>query len=173
MQQIEVGQMVFLRDGEVGVGAVREVRSNGAELVINIENGGDFTVATSVVRDVHSGKVMLDVEQLPKQCATRCANRTRTNCPPAPMRPAIRRMARSSKRAYQLGDLETSAWRRRFRQRHALFVYSGSRKLRGAACDAVSVPSNGRSASSLSCTPESLRLNASRSRYPSLWPASA
>ncbi|WDK30003.1 hypothetical protein [Xanthomonas campestris] len=66
MQQVEVGQMVFLRDGEVGVGAVREVRSNGAELVINIENGGDFTVATSVVRDVHSGKVMLDVEQLPE-----------------------------------------------------------------------------------------------------------
>ncbi|AAY48916.1 conserved hypothetical protein [Xanthomonas campestris pv. campestris str. 8004] len=66
MQQIEVGQMVFLRDGEVGVGAVREVRSNGAELVINIENGGDVTVATSVVRDVHSGKVMLDVEQLPE-----------------------------------------------------------------------------------------------------------
>ena len=39
MQQIEIGQMVFLRDGEVGVGAVREVRKDGAELVINIENG--------------------------------------------------------------------------------------------------------------------------------------
>lgn len=37
MQQIEIGQMVFLRDGEVGVGAVREVRKDGAELVINIE----------------------------------------------------------------------------------------------------------------------------------------
>lgn len=61
MQQIEIGQMVFLRDGEVGVGAVREVRKDGAELVINIENGGDFVLPASVVRDVHSGKVMLDV----------------------------------------------------------------------------------------------------------------
>ncbi|PPU46093.1 hypothetical protein XarbCFBP7697_10125 [Xanthomonas arboricola] len=66
MQQIEIGQMVFLRDGKVGVGAVREVRKDGAELVINIENGGDFVLPASVVRDVHSGKVMLDVEQLPE-----------------------------------------------------------------------------------------------------------
>lgn len=67
MQQIEIGQMVFLRDGEVGVGAVREVRKDGAELVINIENGGDFVLPASVVRDVHSGKVMLDVAQLPEE----------------------------------------------------------------------------------------------------------
>lgn len=66
MQQIEIGQMVFVRDGEVGVGAIREVRKDGAELVINIENGGDFVLPATVVRDVHSGKVMLDVEQLPE-----------------------------------------------------------------------------------------------------------
>ncbi|PPU07624.1 hypothetical protein [Xanthomonas arboricola] len=66
MQQIEIGQMVFVRDGEVGVGAIREVRKDGAELVISIENGGDFVLPATVVRDVHSGKVMLDVEQLPE-----------------------------------------------------------------------------------------------------------
>ncbi|MEE5090853.1 hypothetical protein V2H26_12515 [Xanthomonas euvesicatoria] len=65
MQQIEIGQMVFLRDGEVGVGAIRDIRNEGAELVINIENGGDFVLPASVVRDVHSGKVMLDVDKLP------------------------------------------------------------------------------------------------------------
>ncbi|NIK07899.1 D-aminopeptidase [Xanthomonas arboricola] len=67
MQQIEIGQMVFLRDGEVGVGAIREIREDGAELVVNIENGGDFVLPATVVRDVHSGKVMLDVEQLPDE----------------------------------------------------------------------------------------------------------
>ncbi|WAH66293.1 hypothetical protein [Xanthomonas hortorum] len=67
MQRIEIGQMVFLRDGEVGVGAIRDIRNEGAELVINIENGGDFVLPVSVVRDVHSGKVMLDVDQLPEE----------------------------------------------------------------------------------------------------------
>ncbi|KQQ75525.1 hypothetical protein ASF73_06875 [Xanthomonas sp. Leaf131] len=67
MQQIEIGQMVFLRDGEVGVGAVRDILNDGAELVINIENGGDFVLPRAVVRDVHSGKVMLDVDQLPEE----------------------------------------------------------------------------------------------------------
>ncbi|KAB7764894.1 hypothetical protein [Xanthomonas maliensis] len=65
MQQIEVGQMVFLRDGDVGVGAIREVRDGGDALVINIENGGDFAVPVSVVRSVHSGKVLLDADRLP------------------------------------------------------------------------------------------------------------
>ncbi|MCC8627365.1 hypothetical protein [Xanthomonas vesicatoria] len=66
MQQIEIGQMVFLRDGEVGVGAVRDILNDGAELVINIENGGDFVLPASAVRDVHSGKVLLDVDRLPE-----------------------------------------------------------------------------------------------------------
>lgn len=62
-ETIEVGQMVFVSDGEVGVGAVREVRGDGA-LVVNIENAGDFTLPASAVRDVHSGKVILDVDRL-------------------------------------------------------------------------------------------------------------
>ncbi|MEA5124241.1 hypothetical protein [Xanthomonas floridensis] len=66
MQQIEIGQMVFLRDGEIGVGAVRDLRNDGTELVINIENGGDFVLPVSAVRDVHSGKVLLDVDRLPE-----------------------------------------------------------------------------------------------------------
>ncbi|PPV06403.1 hypothetical protein XBLMG947_2371 [Xanthomonas bromi] len=67
MQQLEIGQMVFLRDGEVDVGAIREIRNDGTELVIHIENGGDFVLPASVVRDVHSGKVMLEVDQRPDE----------------------------------------------------------------------------------------------------------
>lgn len=63
-EEIEAGLMIFVADGEVGVGAVREVRKGESELVINIENAGDFVVPMSAVRDVHSGKVILDVAQL-------------------------------------------------------------------------------------------------------------
>ena len=54
--------MVFVADGEMGVAGVREVRE--AELVINIQNAGDFVVPFSAVRDVHSKKVILDVDKL-------------------------------------------------------------------------------------------------------------
>jgi hypothetical protein len=59
-EQIEPGFMVFLADGEDGIGAVREVRRSPAELLIYIENAGEFVVPTSAVAAVHSGKVILD-----------------------------------------------------------------------------------------------------------------
>lgn len=61
-ERIEVGQMVFVTDGSVGVGAVRETRQDG--LVINIQNAGDFELPLEAVRDVHSGKVVLDLDRL-------------------------------------------------------------------------------------------------------------
>lgn len=61
-EQIEPGFMVFVADGEMGVAAVREVRD--ADLLINIQNGGDFVVPLTAIRDVHSEKVILDVERL-------------------------------------------------------------------------------------------------------------
>ncbi|MDH5823700.1 hypothetical protein QFW77_11950 [Luteimonas sp. RD2P54] len=64
-ERIEVGCMVFVADGELGVGAVREVRKGSAELLVNIENAGDFLISMEAVRDVHSGKVVLDVARLP------------------------------------------------------------------------------------------------------------
>lgn len=64
-EPIEPGYMVFVADGEVGVGAVREVHADNRELVVNIENGGDFTLPAKAVRDVHEGKVILDLEHLP------------------------------------------------------------------------------------------------------------
>jgi hypothetical protein len=54
--------MVFVADGEMGVGGVREVR--GSEMVVNIQNAGDFVLPMSAVRDVHDGKVVLDLQKL-------------------------------------------------------------------------------------------------------------
>lgn len=65
-EPIEPGYMVFVADGQVGVGAVREVHADSRELVVNIENGGDFTLPAESVRDVHEGKVILDMDHLPK-----------------------------------------------------------------------------------------------------------
>lgn len=64
--RIEAGQLVFVADGEIGVAGVREVRPHESTFVINIENGGDFVLPMSAVRDVHSGKVILAVEKLPE-----------------------------------------------------------------------------------------------------------
>ena len=61
-ERIEVGPMVFVADGSVGVGAVRETRRD--EVVVNIQNAGDFVLPMSAVRDVHSGKVVLALDRL-------------------------------------------------------------------------------------------------------------
>lgn len=53
---------VFLHDGDVAIGAVRGMSGN--DLIINIENAGDFTLPRSVVKDVHEHKVILDASML-------------------------------------------------------------------------------------------------------------
>lgn len=53
---------VFLHDGDVTIGSVREVI--GDKLVIYIENAGDFTLSRDVVHDVHFNKVILDGQKL-------------------------------------------------------------------------------------------------------------
>ena len=64
MQQIEPGFRVFLGEGMDGAGAVRGLTERG-EVVVNIENAGDFTLPMSAVRDVHDDKVILEFDQLP------------------------------------------------------------------------------------------------------------
>ncbi len=63
-ERIEPGLMVFTADGEAGVGAVRDVYRDTGEILINIENAGDFLVRHSAVRDVHSGKLILDMDAI-------------------------------------------------------------------------------------------------------------
>jgi len=65
LQYIEVGQQVYAEDGGEVFGAVRQVAPEGRdEVVIDIENAGDFTIPASAIRAVHSGKVILDVARL-------------------------------------------------------------------------------------------------------------
>jgi hypothetical protein len=62
MEQIKEGFDVFLSEGGHAFGAVRQVRKS--ELVIYVENAGDFEVPFAAVRDAGAGKVVLDPGQL-------------------------------------------------------------------------------------------------------------
>lgn len=65
MERIEEGFEVYVHDGEVGFGAVRQVRPGGrSEIIIYVENAGDFVVPLAAVRDVHDEKVVLDGAKL-------------------------------------------------------------------------------------------------------------
>jgi hypothetical protein len=59
---------VFLHDGDVAIGTVRGMSGN--DLIIYIENAGDFTLPRSVVQDVHEHKVILDGRKLDAKVRT-------------------------------------------------------------------------------------------------------
>src|SRR5207247_1717614 len=64
-EAIEVGYQTFVSDGGEEFGAVREVSPNGRpELVIYVENAGEFVVPLSAVEAVHSQKVILTCRKL-------------------------------------------------------------------------------------------------------------
>ncbi len=62
MEAIQEGFDVFLHDGAKAFGAVRQVLKG--ELVVYVENGGDFEVPLAAVKDVHDEKVVLDPARL-------------------------------------------------------------------------------------------------------------
>jgi hypothetical protein len=64
-ETIEEGFEAFIHDGDVAFGAVRRV--GPGEIVIYVENAGDFTVPLSAVRDVHDEKVILDGTRLDRK----------------------------------------------------------------------------------------------------------
>ena len=56
---------VYVHDGDVAFGAVRQVSPGGRpEIVVYVENAGDFAIPISAVRDVHDEKVILDCAKL-------------------------------------------------------------------------------------------------------------
>jgi hypothetical protein len=62
---IEVGYQVFTRDGGEEVGAVRQVVPHDRpEIVVYIENTGDFVIPLEAVTAVHSQKVIVDLAKL-------------------------------------------------------------------------------------------------------------
>ena len=67
-ENIEVGFQTFASDGGEEFGAVREVRPGGRpELLIYVENAGEFIVPLSAVEAVHSEKVILNCARLDRR----------------------------------------------------------------------------------------------------------
>ena len=64
-EKIKVGLQAFVSDGGEEFGAVRQV--SPSELVIYVENAGDFTVPLSAVDSVHSEKVVLNCAKLDRK----------------------------------------------------------------------------------------------------------
>ena len=64
-EKIEVGFQAFAADGGEEFGAVRQVSPR--ELVIYVENAGDFTVPIDAVESVHSEKVILNCRKLDRR----------------------------------------------------------------------------------------------------------
>ena len=64
-EKIEVGFQTFVSDGGDEFGAVRAVAPGGrSELVIYVENAGDFAVPLDAIESVHSGKVIFSCAKL-------------------------------------------------------------------------------------------------------------
>jgi hypothetical protein len=62
---IEVGYQTFTEDGSEEFGAVRAVVPDGRpELVIYVENSGEFVVPLEAVKAVHGQKVVFDRNKL-------------------------------------------------------------------------------------------------------------
>ena len=80
-ETIEQGSLVFVADGEDGIGSVRKVLADEAALVVYIENGGDFVIPRAAVRAVHSGKVILDLDQLPRPVLEAIGNARKSEYP--------------------------------------------------------------------------------------------
>ena len=61
-EEIREGFDVFTHDGEKAFGAVRQIRSG--EIVVYIENAGDFEIPLAAITDVHDEKVILNAAAL-------------------------------------------------------------------------------------------------------------
>lgn len=59
---IEEGYDVFVHDGDVKVGAVREIHPHS--IIVYVENAGDFSVPRDAVVEVVAGKVVLHCGRL-------------------------------------------------------------------------------------------------------------
>jgi hypothetical protein len=67
-ENIEVGYQTFVSDGGEEFGAVRQVAPHGRpELLIYVENAGDFVVPLNAVEAVHSQKVILNCRKLDRR----------------------------------------------------------------------------------------------------------
>ena len=61
-EMIEVGYQTFVSDGEAQFGAIREI--SRSDLVVYVENAGEFRIPLEAVSAVHSKKVIFDCGKL-------------------------------------------------------------------------------------------------------------
>jgi len=62
---IRVGFQVFVEEGGVECGAVREVAPEGRdEIIVYVENASDYVVPASAIRSAHDAKVVLNPARL-------------------------------------------------------------------------------------------------------------
>lgn len=68
MNEIEVGEAVFLAEGAERIGAVRETRDDG--FILFVENAGEFAIPWTAVDRVHDGKVLLNANAVDRRLLT-------------------------------------------------------------------------------------------------------
>lgn len=63
IESIKIGYQVFSEDGGEEFGAVREISGAAGhrQIVIYVENAGDFVVPASAIKAVHDQKVILSL----------------------------------------------------------------------------------------------------------------
>jgi hypothetical protein len=64
LERVEVGDMVFVAEGQEGIGAVRQVQKD--KFVLFVENAGEFDIVAAAIVSVHDRKVILDPARLPR-----------------------------------------------------------------------------------------------------------
>jgi hypothetical protein len=65
LERVEVGDMVFIAEGQEGIGAVRLINTN--EFVLYVENAGEFQIPGSAIIRVHDHKVILNPARLSRE----------------------------------------------------------------------------------------------------------
>jgi hypothetical protein len=61
-ERIEIGYQTYVADGGEEFGAIRDVTAD--QLVVYVENAGEFEVPIDAVKAVHSQKVIFDCAKL-------------------------------------------------------------------------------------------------------------
>lgn len=65
LKKIEIGSQVYLEEGGTPCGAVRDAApAAGDEIVVYVENAGEFAVPSDAIQAAHDGKVILDSRRL-------------------------------------------------------------------------------------------------------------
>ncbi len=62
LDRVEVGDMVFIVEGQEGIGAVREVRKG--DFVLYVENAGEFEIPEAAIVRLHDRKVIVNPARL-------------------------------------------------------------------------------------------------------------